>query len=732
MIETLELNGLPSFASGSAPIEPLATLSFIYGANGAGKSSIARRLYSTIGPGTTAELYNKDFVENLLLPDNDIPGVFVIRDGDSQTQTRIEELTGKPERGQSIGSAGAIARAQKNVIKLENSIKAEQEKLKAAENELKKEAWSHRKALDDSLQSCFTGYLNDSTKHLEKVLELRQSEATPNSRPIEELASESKILKSESPRLRERLPSPQHTSPLTEAEIETLQTPINTRSETTFAEFIDRIGAIDWIRHGTHYLQSAKGDCPFCQRPLPVDFTENLDDLFDTLYFSEIDSVKSILRKEQLQLASIETFKQELLSSSLSSREQIFAEIQAIESINASRIQLVQNKVEHPTKRVELPSFADHESRLRDLIEEENSEIDRQNKLVEDKKAALSNLRDEVWNHYIHEDLSTELAKYDGATDSPRRALSGLEPKLREARTRLNEYRTELEQLRRQLTSSLPTIDSINRTLISLGFLSFSISQLGNEDTYELTRADGSSARSTLSEGERSLISFLYFFHKLKELDKDATSGEPIIAIIDDPVSSLDGEALFVINLLLRELFEACVSGPGRLEQIVLLTHNAYFYKEADFTPKGMRSGHRSYFILRKGSDGKTTAHHYDKCPIKSNYAQLWDEVKLAAIEGGSQHTASLPNAMRRIIENYFHITGGLDTDKILSRIPEGERWACNTLLSWYNDGSHAAPWDVDYASIAAGVTPYLSAFKAIFVAAEHESHYAMMMKSDG
>lgn len=90
--------------------------------------------------------------------------------------------------------------------------------------------------------------------------------------------------------------------------------------------------------------------------------------------------------------------------------------------------------------------------------------------------------------------------------------------------------------------------------------------------------------------------------------------------------------------------------------------------------------------------------------------------------------SAWLPNAMRRIIENYFQIAGGLDTDKVIAGIPESDRWACQALLSWYNDGSHTSPWDIDYSSISSDATTHIRAFQRVFEASGHAAHYEMMM----
>ncbi len=402
---------------------------------------------------------------------------------------------------------------------------------------------------------------------------------------------------------------------------------------------------------------------------------------------------------------------------------------EALEQRIVARKRQIEVKVNAPSSRVVLPGISDSETELERIVATTNKRIDETNSLLRNREQAKDDLKKEVWRYYVHSVVDNDLATFDGAIEAPTKALKSLRPKLDSAKQTLIQKRGELADLQKRLTSAAPTVEAINSTLRSLGFLNFTIQHLDDDDSYRLTRADGAPAGHTLSEGERTLISFLYYFHKLLRLHEDKSASDRVVAIIDDPVSSLDGETLFVINLLLRTLFESCVQETGRLEQVILLTHNAFFYKESVFTPKGVSPGTRSYLVLTKEANGTSTHKHYERSPIKSNYTQLWDQVRAASEADNLEHSAWLPNAMRRIIENYFQIAGGLDTDKIIADVSESDRWACQALLSWYNDGSHTAPWDVDYSSISSDATMHLRAFRQIFEAAGHSAHFEMMMQ---
>lgn len=728
MIRSLHLNEIPCFGAEAQPLQPIEGLTFVYGPNGAGKSSIAKALESDAESGLQKEVFNKEFVEGLLRPDHQIPGVFVIRDGDPDVQQRLTELLGEKSQDGTVEKIGEVDLAVRKLLGLQKRVEAKEEEISAANQKLKKVCWSKRKALPTELQSSFQGFLNDAQKHLDQVLIVRKSTPTNDLKTATELVRQHQVI---GERQTQEVPSvpmaPPRLSPPDGSAV-LLAQPIKSSERTSFSEFVEMIGNSDWVRHGRDYLSPEVTQCPFCQQELPESFAEKIQALFDRQYQERVHAVEELLSAEQQQLATVITFMQDVRSSGSPEIEPILKAAEALEQRLRMRTVQVQSKVDSPSSSVVLSSDGEAYEQLEKLIDDANKRVLEQNELQRNHKKAMSAFAAEVWRYYVHTVVATDLAENDGATETPLKALESMKPKLEEADKSLQLLRAELLSLQEQLTSSLPTVAEINGTLVNLGFLSFKISHYDDDDTYRLERHDGTPAGHTLSEGERTLISFLYYFHKLSRGHEDVGQHESMIAIIDDPISSLDGETLFVINLLIRRILEKCVAGAGRLKQVILLTHNAYFFKEAAYLPKGMKPGIRSYFVLNKGAGGLTSFRHYDRSPIRSNYTQLWDTVKSAVNEQDQRVSAALPNAMRRIIENYFQITGDLDTDEVVAKIPENERWACLALLSWYNDGSHTSPWDVDYSGLSSDAVTHLAAFKRIFDAAGHAAHYEMMM----
>lgn len=729
MIESLAIDHIPCFGTSAPPLQPLTQLTFIYGPNGSGKSSIAKSLRSVQGQGFIQELFDKEFVELLLRPDHRMPGVFVIRDGDPVVQNRIDELAGMRADDGGPRKSGEIEDAQRAVTQFEKSI-GKQEQLVAEATEILTDAcWKKRKALPQPFQQAFQGFLGDSKKNVTEVHNVRKTSSEEGVKSREELLSSYKTLGDENTLELDRVPLLPTLGELTAEQVALLEKPIKSKNETSFGDFTRLLGNSDWVRQGLQYLEESSGKCPFCQQEVGDNISASLDALFDHFYEDQIRVVREALLDEERRSTQINDFISVIRTNSADEAPSILKGAEAVQQRISARRQQVKSKVAAPSSRVTLQGFEDLETDLKKVISAANERIDQVNSLLRNRKRAKEALKGEVWRHYVRSVIDNDLSTYDGAIEAPSKALTSLSPKRKDAERTLKERQGELSELQQRLTSATPTVEAINRTLLNLGFLSFSIRHLDDDDTYQLIRTDGTPASHTLSEGERTLISFLYFFHKLIRLHEDKSASEGIVAVIDDPVSSLDGEMLFVINLLLRKVFESCVKATGRLKQVTLLTHNAYFFKESEFTPKGVSPGDRSYMVLTKGANGTTSYKHYEKSPIKSNYTQLWDQVRAASKADRPELSAWLPNAMRRIIENYFQIAGGLDTDKVIAGIPESDRWACQALLAWYNDGSHAAPWDVDYSSISSDATTHVRAFRQIFEASGHSAHYEMMMQ---
>ena len=87
---------------------------------------------------------------------------------------------------------------------------------------------------------------------------------------------------------------------------------------------------------------------------------------------------------------------------------------------------------------------------------------------------------------------------------------------------------------------------------------------------------------------------------------------------------------------------------------------------------------------------------------------------------------------MRRILENYFRMFGGIRDDYFIKKFESTEeQMIVRSLLYWIDDGSHSIQDDLFIDSQTDNVPRYKKVFKDLFIKSGHISHYNMMMQID-
>lgn len=197
--------------------------------------------------------------------------------------------------------------------------------------------------------------------------------------------------------------------------------------------------------------------------------------------------------------------------------------------------------------------------------------------------------------------------------------------------------------------------------------------------------------------------------------------------VVDDPISSLDSNVLFVVSSLLRKFLEDVRTGKGIVNQLIIFTHNAYFHKQmAIIEGRNREIENTGYWILRKGRIYTTIESHGKKNPISSTYELLWQEIKTEE----KISSVILQNAMRRILEYYFTVFGQFSNIRNLPpkfKTPE-EQIICKSLISWVHGGSHDIADEIHISGHDDSEQRYKDVFKTIFEVNGQLGHYNLMM----
>lgn len=729
MIESIHLSGVATFGTTPSVLDGLSTFNYFYGANGSGKTTISRVIadaarFSSCSVNWKARspleplVYNRDFVEKHFRTSDELPGIFTLGAKNAEAADNI--AAAKLECDQLSAAIAAL----KLTLGGTDGTNGKVGELAVAEDAFKDSCWKQKQVHDEKLKAAFEGFRNKAENFKTKVV----TERANNSAEKKTLAyihdRAATVFADDVVRI-EPLTTIS-TSLLTCEQSPILAKKIIGKSDVDIAAMIERLGNSDWVRTGRPFLAVNDKRCPFCQQDVTDGFAVSLNAYFDATFEADSNAIQALVTKYSTEAQAISAVVDTLLAdpSSLLDHNVLEAKKKLFDShIEINRLRLLEKKKE-PSRSVELKSSKELIDEISGIIADANKAIVEHNTTVANLAKERKTLKDQVWKFLLEEPLKDAIAAYETKKTELGKAIGNLKKSIEEKENARRIKEGEIRALERDATSIQPTIDAINGLLTSFGFHGFSLAQAVNKRCYKLRRADGADANETLSEGEKTFVTFLYFYHLLKGSSSESGITNDRVVVLDDPVSSLDSDILFIVSTLIRKLCEDVRSASTGVKQVFLLTHNVYFHKEVTFQKprKGGKLKDETYWTVRKSKDKSEITKHATN-PIKSSYELLWLDVR--EVRTGN---LSIQNSLRRILETYFKMLGGIDLDKIHERFSGNETLACRALLSWVNDGSHSAHDDLYVAVDDSTVVLYLEVFKKIFDGQGHIEHYNMMM----
>ena len=730
MIEKIEIKIVASYDLTGIEIKDLKKVNFIYGANGCGKTTISNFLHNTsdtkfgncsINWKNTQELktlvYNKEFRERNF-GKGKIGGVFTL--GEATTE-QISAINEKVEELKIIKADG---------VKKRETLNTQIQKKETLENNFKETSWTKiYKKYETVFKEAFTGSLQkESFKN--KLL----SEFGSNTKTLvtfDELTEKAKTIFGKVPQ-NIALINAITFDRIIEIENNLIWKKIIVgKADVDIAKLIQKLNLNDWVNQGRNYIQE-NNTCPFCQQEtISEDFKKQLEDYFDETYLSDLNTIKalkeeysSLMNNIVNELNSLETNQKSFPETKLNI-DRFSAYLKTLISQNTTNGEYLNNKIKEPSRSVELVSVKEQLDLITELITSSNAEITKHNNIVTNFTTEKIGLTQSIWK-YIIEEFRTDIVKFNTDNNGLQTGNTVLQGQLTAKLTEHNTLDLEIKNLSKNVTSIQPTINEINRLLKSYGFLSFKIEPSSEEGFYQIQREDGTIAEATLSEGEITFITFLYYLQLAKGGSLVENVNDERILVIDDPISSLDSNVLFVVSTLIKDIIKSIKSDRGNIRQIILLTHNVYFHKEVSFIDGRTKfCSKTNFWILRKNDKFTNIQSFIMENPIKSSYELLWQELKNENVKS----SITVQNIMRRIIENYFKLLGKYGDDDLIQKFTTKEdQEICSSLISWINDGSHSINDDLFVELQDRTIENYKKVFKDIFILTNHEGHFNMMM----
>lgn len=500
------------------------------------------------------------------------------------------------------------------------------------------------------------------------------------------------------------------------------------KSDIPIAKLIKKLENGDWVNQGRKYIYSGT-KCPFCQKDTIDDnFRKQLESFFDEEFERDVEEVKE--KKEEYLRGKISLLStlNDIENQDLEDEEKLLIRQlrETLEKCFQTNESNMDEKIKEPGKKVIINGSDKYIDEINEMIDRKNDTINKHNNLVDNYQEEKKKLISDIWV-LIAKENSTLISQHNKKIDGLNRGVQSTTEKQNQYETQKKNIELEIKKRNKRVTSVQPTVEEINRILHNYGFDNFSITPSTEKSNhYQIKRTDGTLAESTLSEGEVTFITFLYFLQWIKGSQNEEEVTQDRIIVIDDPISSLDSNVLFVVSSLLKDVINKVLDGNANIKQVFVLTHNVYFHKELSFMGNGNNPNKNiHYWILRK-KDGVTNIQYYGiENPIFSSYELLWKELK----EQNGNSAITIQNVMRRIIENYFKILGKYKDDELINKFPDYEnKEICRSLLSWINDGSHCMPDDLYVEALDDSVERYQYVFKKIFEHTNHIEHYNMMM----
>ena len=725
MLSAITIKSEASYGADAQSLTALRAINFVFGTNGSGKTTISRVVADPAAKPTCSLawqgqplerlVYNSDFASRNFA--QQMPGIFTLGEAEAETLARIETAAGQVQ-----SLTDDITRLQTTLGDIDSGKLGELRTLRSAFEE---KCWTIKKTHDDHFEEGFTGFRNSKVSFCDKLL----TEWAQNSAAVVPLDDLKKRALTVFEKGLERVPTITtfDASDLIALEqTAVLSKRVVGKEDIDIAGLIRRLGNSDWVRQGLTYTDEAGSICPFCQQEMDAELASKLNEYFDETYLADIEAIDKALDAyttySSLLLDRLETVHS--AGSKYLDTAAFRADIDRLRGKIELNLRQLDRKRKEASAQITLDGLTEIAASLHDAITAANTEIGVHNAMVDNLANERTTLVAEIWRCLLDES-SIAFTDYDASKSALDRAVAGINAGLATKRAALAQASAELAELERGVTSVQPTVTEINAILRSFGFTGFRLATAGeHQNLYEIVRGDGSEAATTLSEGERSFITFLYFYHLIRGSTTTSGMNAERVVVFDDPVSSLDSDVLFIVSALIKRVLEEACGGQGLIKQVFVLTHNIYFHKEISFDPRRGAEcrTHETFWVVRKVNDAsKITGYNHN--PISTSYELLWEEVRST-----TPSRITIQNTLRRILENYFKILGNLDKDDICARFEGRDQQICGSLFSWVNDGSHSFNDDLYISADDAMVARYLDVFRRIFEVTNHTAHYEMMM----
>jgi wobble nucleotide-excising tRNase len=732
MIQSIDIVDSATFVGGPHQLFGLRAINYFFGANGSGKTTISRGIATGTSPKCTIKwagdtplvrlVYNRDFVEANFAQTEKLNGIFTLGKDEINLASQIEEQREECDR-----IRDSITKVTKNRDgdPFDPSVEGQVQRQEKLDREFKDACWEIKRK-HEKHKEALRGCLRKENFHKRALEEVTNNKCM--SVDEKTLAERVAVVFGPEQDAIAEMPRPVFKSLLDLEGAAILAKMVVGKKDVDTAALINKLANSDWVKKGFAFLEKSPDACPFCQQRISASLKQSLDDYFDEAFDADMEAIR-ILKTNyasatdalKQQLDAIERSESQHLDMTGFKRAKKVVEL--LLKGNSEKLQI---KELEPSRLLSLDGIKEASDALLTSVDNANVAIKKHNKMIEDREAERENVESEVWRVMLDGGITALHVGHKTKTASIEKAKKGLTEQIKAKRAELLKADEVLTEMEKKTTSVEPTVTAINKLLGRFGFKGFFVTMTDDKQSYKLIRRNGELAKNTLSEGEKSFVTFLYFYHLIRG-SKDSTNvSASRIVVFDDPVSSLDSDILHIVGSLIRELFAEVCAGDGLIKQLFILTHNMAFYKEVSYfktRQKGVSPTKVTFWRVQK-YDEQSRVQYSRTNPIKSIYDALWADVR-----SKGYNSRNLPNTLRRILEYAARQFGGFEIHDIEKTFSGDELTACRALMAWANDGSHSIHDDIFISDGGGASEIFLRVFGIIFERCGWKKHYDAMME---
>lgn len=728
---------------------------FFYGPNGTGKSTIAEAIQGSVPSGYKSYYFNQDYVNGMMTrvkdPDQSkkgLPPIFVLGKANKEVQAEVKELLVESKNQEMLKDKYKAQKEEKDK-ELSTEIKKLSKQLLDKETNVKNRfistyfSYDEKRTIDStsSVIEAFSWDMQPVTFEMLEKHEQKEKDAVVEY-PTYTLLNADNFFEEANKLLFE---------------------PLVNENQSWFSGFLKRINATDWFFEAHKvYHGKTEGKCPYCGQDLPVNFDKIVEDAFDNTYKEIKDRIvkmetyyRSLKDRMDIAIDDIyEVRKKSPVGAKLVQMTTLELTAEKLKHRFEDIVNIIDKKLENPSLSLSIENYNDDINIINDILKQENLRISEFNKKVKDATWLKSEGRRLVCS-YFWTKYSKEITAIKEKKQKRKIILDEFDSMMLLAQNASLEAKSKAETKKQSSSNTFDTVENINGILNKSGFTGFHIEEVDKvTHAIQVIRDSTGKPASKLSEGEKNFIMFLYFYFSVIGAEPDGTISNKIV-IIDDPVTSMDSQALFIISSLTKELISISSNrydrsvGPDNSEyihQFFLFTHNPVFFRNV--TESWIEPfEHNTFFTVRKinnesSLDYSTKPNEHDrsrfvnKIPTRSTYINLWSQYNEAT------DVQTLMGICRQILNEYFFNTCCYTQDLLETRVIKDNENKLVIMTNGKEDTSNLiivrsliaflkTKMTDDYFidTSALSVDALKNGLKLVFDCAGHLQHYQEMIK---